>query len=85
MSWESEEERDASLRRVGAAEERARVRKAQAGALRNLRVLLMPECFDENVNGERMGACAPRHAEDCPKGMMLEALRWLRAATRRPR
>lgn len=65
------------------AEERERIRKAQAPALRNLRVLLMPECL-----GDRWGDdhCKHgRHALDCPKGMMLEALRWLRAATRRPR
>jgi hypothetical protein len=69
-------------RRRGADDERARIAKAQAPALRNLRNLLMPECMAE----DGLPGCTMRgHFEDCPRGMFLEALRMLRAATRGPR
>lgn len=84
MSWDSEEEHDAKERRIGALTERERIWKAQAGALRNLRVLLMPECVADD-GGPGLRCARGRHSEDCPRGMMLEALRWLRAATREPR
>jgi hypothetical protein len=69
-------------RRDPASVERARIRAAQAPALRNLRVLLMPECAIEDVHA--LAWCKGGwHQEDCPKGMFLGALRELRRATLR--
>lgn len=84
MSWESEEQHDAKERAKGADVERSRIRESQAGALRNLRVLLMPECFTYQ-DGPDLGCTSRRHADDCPKGMMLQALRELRSATKEVR
>lgn len=59
--------------------ERARIRKAQAGALRNLRVLFAPECEDDIP----FDVCTTRrHARDCPRRAFLAEIRALRAATR---
>lgn len=74
----------AAERSTGAAAERARIRAAQAPALRDLRVLLMPECSGEGFDA-LPGCSNGRHAEDCGKGLMLDVLRALRAATRSSR
>lgn len=60
--------------------ERLRIAKAQAGALRNLRVLYAPECdCDAGLWAGR------RHKAGCERGDFMEQLRWLRAATREPK
>jgi hypothetical protein len=67
---------------IGADKERARIAKAQAGALRNLRVLV-GSC--STLCPAWGGPPRVRHAEDCELGIVVDAIKQLRAATRGPR
>ena len=61
--------------------ERARIRRAQAPALRNLRdQLSTTECVEDRLGSP---ACTNRrHQADCPHGQLLEDIRTLDRATR---
>ena len=72
-----------------ASQERARIRKAQRGPLRNLRDQLdTTECLSEASDLNRLPGCGTgdkrriKHADDCPYGMLLADIRALDAATR---
>lgn len=82
--WSTWERRlRAAERKKGAAIERARIAKAQAGALRNLRVLFAPECDSEEFIPA--GCTGRRHKVECARGDFERQLRWLRDATREPK
>lgn len=61
--------------------ERARIVKAQAGAIRNLRVLYAPDCD----GAEGYGCTERRHRAECARWDFERQLRWLRDATREPK
>lgn len=72
-----------------AKQERARIRRAQAPALRNLRSeLAVTPCLREEFDGKEFPGCGEgdkrrtRHADDCGYGNLLEDLRTLEKATR---
>lgn len=67
-----------------AAAERARIRRRQASAIRNLRSLLIQtECAKASHCLPGCGPTRDVHGEDCPFGTLREDIRTLDAATRR--
>lgn len=85
MSWESEEQHDARERRIGALTERERIRKAQAGALREQKKLIEFVAANGDYCDERCDFVAGKHADGCIPADMFAWLRQLRAATREPK